>query len=381
MAKIALLGLGVVASGVPEILAHQSGKIKQLTGNVPTISKALVYNEAEAAAKADVAEKYGIDLVLDIAEVTGDAEIDIVVELIGRIDTARDFITQALNAGKHVVTANKDLLATYGSELKEIAQKNGVNLYYEAAVAGGIPILRTLANSLDVDCVTEVLGILNGTTNYMLTQMKANGVSYAEALKEAQDLGYAESDPRNDVEGIDAGYKVAILSDFAFGVPLTIDDIDCHGIANVTAGHVLLADEFGYEIKLVGRAKKVGGNVFGTVRPAFVSKRHVLSSVSNAMNAVFVYSENVGMSMYYGPGAGSLPTANSVVADIVKIAQNIENGVPAAPFNRYQKAGGVASKGDVKSDFYVVENHALKRLENITFAQAAEYAVAYPIID
>jgi len=292
------------------------------------------------------------NFVTNVDDILSDQDITIVVELMGRIEPAKTFITRALEAGKHVVTANKDLLAVHGAELLEIAKANKVALYYEAAVAGGIPILRTLANSLASDKVTRVLGVVNGTSNFMMTKMVEEGWSYDDALAEAQRLGFAESDPTNDVDGIDAAYKMVILSQFAFGMKVFFDDVPHKGIRNITPEDVAVAQELGYVVKLVGSIEETPSGIAAEVTPTFLPKAHPLASVNGVMNAVFVESIGIGESMYYGPGAGQKPTATSVVADIVRIVRRLNDGTIGKDFNEYSRALVLANPEDVKANYY-----------------------------
>ena len=292
------------------------------------------------------------NFVTNVDDILSDQDITIVVELMGRIEPAKTFITRALEAGKHVVTANKDLLAVHGAELLEIAQANKVALYYEAAVAGGIPILRTLANSLASDKITRVLGVVNGTSNFMMTKMVEEGWSYDDALAEAQRLGFAESDPTNDVDGIDAAYKMVILSQFAFGMKVAFDDVAHKGIRNITPEDVAVAQELGYVVKLVGSIEETPSGIAAEVTPTFLPKAHPLASVNGVMNAVFVESIGIGESMYYGPGAGQKPTATSVVADIVRIVRRLNDGTIGKDFNEYNRALVLANPEDVKANYY-----------------------------
>lgn len=292
------------------------------------------------------------NFVTNVDDILSDQDITIVVELMGRIEPAKTFITCALEAGKHVVTANKDLLAVHGAELLEIAQANKVALYYEAAVAGGIPILRTLANSLASDKITRVLGVVNGTSNFMVTKMVEEGWSYDDALAEAQRLGFAESDPTNDVDGIDAAYKMVILSQFAFGMKIAFDDVAHKGIRNITPEDVAVAQELGYVVKLVGSIEETSSGIAAEVTPTFLPKAHPLASVNGVMNAVFVESIGIGESMYYGPGAGQKPTATSVVADIVRIVRRLNDGTIGKDFNEYSRDLVLANPEDVKANYY-----------------------------
>ena len=348
--KIALLGFGTVASGVPFLLKENGEKINQSAHSEIEVAKVLVKDEDEK--NHLLAAGNDFNFVTNVDDILSDQDITIVVELMGRIEPAKTFITRALEAGKHVVTANKDLLAVHGAELLEIAQANKVALYYEAAVAGGIPILRTLANSLASDKITRVLGVVNGTSNFMMTKMVEEGWSYDDALAEAQRLGFAESDPTNDVDGIDATYKMVILSQFAFGMKVAFDDVAHKGIRNITPEDVAVAQDLGYVVKLVGSIEETPSGIAAEVTPTFLPKAHPLASVNGVMNAVFVESIGIGESMYYGPGAGQKPTATSVVADIVRIVRRLNDGTIGKDFNEYSRDLVLANPEDVKANYY-----------------------------
>ena len=348
--KIALLGFGTVASGVPFLLKENHEKISQAAQSEIEVAKVLVKDEEEKARLLAAGHDY--NFVTNVDEIIEDKDIAIVVELMGRIEPAKTFITRALQAGKHVVTANKDLLAVHGAELIAIAKEHGVALYYEAAVAGGIPILRTLVNSLAADKVTRVLGVVNGTSNFMMTKMVEEGWSYEDALAKAQELGYAESDPTNDVDGIDAAYKMVILSQFAFGMNVQFDQVGHKGIRNITPEDVAVAQSLGYVIKLVGSIEETPSGLSAEVTPTFLPKAHPLAGVNGVMNAVYVESIGIGESMYYGPGAGQKPTATSVVADIIRIVRRLNEGTIGKSFNEYSRPVQLAKPEDVKSDYY-----------------------------
>ena len=348
--KIALLGFGTVASGVPFLLKENHEKISQAAQSEIEVAKVLVKDEEEKARLLAAGHDY--NFVTNVDEIIEDKDIAIVVELMGRIEPAKTFITRALQAGKHVVTANKDLLAVHGAELIAIAKEHGVALYYEAAVAGGIPILRTLVNSLAADKVTRVLGVVNGTSNFMMTKMVEEGWTYEDALAEAQRLGYAESDPTNDVDGIDAAYKMVILSQFAFGMNVQFDQVGHKGIRNITPEDVAVAQSLGYVIKLVGSIEETPSGLSAEVTPTFLPKAHPLAGVNGVMNAVYVESIGIGESMYYGPGAGQKPTATSVVADIIRIVRRLNEGTIGKAFNEYSRPVQLAKPEDVKSDYY-----------------------------
>ena len=348
--KIALLGFGTVASGVPFLLKENHEKISQAAQSEIEVAKVLVKDEEEKARLLAAGHDY--NFVTNVDEIIEDKDIAIVVELMGRIEPAKTFITRALQAGKHVVTANKDLLAVHGAELIAIAKEHGVALYYEAAVAGGIPILRTLVNSLAADKVTRVLGVVNGTSNFMMTKMVEEGWSYEDALAKAQELGYAESDPTNDVDGIDAAYKMVILSQFAFGMNVQFDQVGHKGIRNITPEDVAVAQSLGYVIKLVGSIEETPSGLSAEVTPTFLPKAHPIAGVNGVMNAVYVESIGIGESMYYGPGAGQKPTATSVVADIIRIVRRLNEGTIGKAFNEYSRPVQLAKPEDVKSDYY-----------------------------
>ncbi|MDR1774086.1 MAG: homoserine dehydrogenase [Clostridioides sp.] len=347
--NIGLLGLGTVGSGVPVILETNKEKITQITGADISIKKALVRNEER---KAFFNGKYNFELTTDFDDILNDDNIQIVVELIGGIEPAKTYITKALEKGKCVVTANKDLLAQYGSTLVSTAKRNKADLFFEGSVAGGIPILRTIANSLSADNINKVFGIVNGTTNYILTQMSSESKSYAEALKEAQELGFAESDPTNDVEGIDAAYKMVILSQFAFGMNITIDQVDVVGITNLSTFDIEVARKLGYEIKLIGLTQKINESLSVEVAPMLVPIDHPLASVRNEFNAIFISSYGVGESMYYGPGAGSKPTATSVVSDVIQVVKNLRLETSGHRFNAYKDKTKYSTDDEVFGKYY-----------------------------
>ena len=348
--KIALLGFGTVASGVPFLLKENKEKILQSAQSDIEVAKVLVKDDAEKDRLLAAGNDF--DFVTNVDEILEDSDIAIVIELMGRIEPAKTFITRALQAGKHVVTANKDLLAVHGAELIAIGKEHGVALYYEAAVAGGIPILRTLVNSLAADKVTRVLGVVNGTSNFMMTKMVEEGWSYEDALAKAQELGYAESDPTNDVDGIDAAYKMVILSQFAFGMDVQFDQVGHKGIRKITPQDVAVAQSLGYVIKLVGSIEETPSGLVAEVTPTFLPKAHPLAGVNGVMNAVYVESIGIGESMYYGPGAGQKPTATSVVADIIRIVRRLNEGTIGKAFNEYSRPVQLAKPEDVKSDYY-----------------------------
>ncbi|MEX0380645.1 homoserine dehydrogenase [Leuconostoc sp. MS02] len=352
---IGLFGLGTVGSGVVKILQENAEQITKRTGSRLIVKHAVVYN----LAKERTGFVKNFPITNQATDILDNPDIQIVVEVMGTLDQAYDIIKRSLNAKKHVVTANKDLIASRGQELVSIAEKNGVDLFFEAAVAGGVPILRTLSTSFTADEISRVAGIINGTSNFILTQMASNNLSYANALKLAQDKGFAESDPTNDVEGFDAAYKLIILSNFAFGVQPVLGDLAITGIANVTDADITDAHAFGYVIKLLGVAQRVGSTkeaISIEVSPQLVPLTHPLATVHNENNAVLVNGESVGEVMLYGPGAGEMPTANSVLSDLTNVATDLALNTPGHPFNSFNQDLDLAKPSQrIARRFIVVE--------------------------
>jgi homoserine dehydrogenase len=266
-------------------------------------------------------------MTLHPEEVIENPEIDVVIEVMGGIEPAKEYILTALKKKKHVVTANKDLMALYGAEILRVAQENQCDVYYEASVAGGIPILRALMDSFSSDRIHKIMGVVNGTTNYILSKMSQNKASFENTLLEAQKLGYAEADPSSDVNGWDAAYKMSILSTLGFHIAVHPDEVDVRGITQVSMEDIELGKDLGYELKLLGLAKRDDEKVEVSVQPTFLSQKHPLASIDGVNNAILIEGEAVGETMFYGPGAGSLPTATSVVSDLVTIIRNMKLGV------------------------------------------------------
>lgn len=321
--RIGLLGLGTVGGGVYKLLANRTEAIKQQINSELSIDKILVRDIAKAR-KLEIPQEI---LTTDYNEIVNNPEIDIVVELIGGIEPAYQYITEALQNGKSVVTANKDVIADYGVRLHRLAAEYGADLCYEASVAGGIPVLRGLVQGLASDAIYKVMGIVNGTTNYIMTQMTENSLDYQTALKQAQDLGFAEPDPTNDVEGLDAARKMTILASLAFSMGLKMDTVKVRGISGVTLEDIQAVKEFGYVIKLIGVAKQDDGKAEISVEPTLLKESHPLAAVKNEFNAIYLYGHAVGETMFYGPGAGEMPTAMAVVSDIMESAKNKILGV------------------------------------------------------
>ena len=316
--KIALLGMGTVGGGVYEIIEKQKEEMPFKIGAALEVVKVLVRN------KAKYADRIPAEKLTDVWEdVIGDDSIDIVVEVMGGIEPARTYIKAALEKGKHVVTANKDLMAMHGHELLELAGEHHCDLLFEAAVAGGIPIIRPLKQCLAGNNITEIMGIINGTTNFILTKMKEDGMDFGEALQLATDLGYAEADPTADIEGYDAGRKLAIMASIAFHTPVTFDDVFTEGITKITAKDMRYAKEMGCSIKLLGIAKNTETGIEVKVHPTMIPENHPLAAVNDSFNAIFVHGDAVDDAMFYGRGAGSLPTGSAVVGDIMDVARNM----------------------------------------------------------
>lgn len=312
-AKIALLGLGTVGSGVFKIISTTGADIRHRDNIDIEIKKILVRDKnKKRAVECDES------LITDnFEDILNDPEIELVAEFMGGVTPAKDYMIKALEAGKTVVTANKECLAKHWPELNAAALKSGAGLYFEASVAGGIPIIRTIWDSMQANNIQSVMGIINGTTNYMLSTMEEKGVEYAEVLKDAQQKGYAEADPKNDVEGYDAAFKLSILSSLAFHARIPVDYIYKEGITKITKEDILYANELGYTIKLLAIGKKHDKTIEVRVHPTMIPKTHPLSSVRGAFNAVFIEGSAVGDIMLYGKGAGDLPTGSAVVSDIV----------------------------------------------------------------
>ena len=319
--RVGICGLGTVGSGVANLLKQNGEEILRKTGRDIRL--------VHVGARRDHpdCDLSGIRVSRDIFAVVNDPQVDIVCELIGGTDSALELVRQAIKSGKHVVTANKALVAQYGEELFRLANAAGVSLMYEAGIAGGIPIVKAIREGLAGNRISRLAGIINGTSNYILTEMEVGGNrSFAEVLVEAQALGYAEADPTFDVEGIDAAHKLTILSSIAFGVPLRFDAIYTEGIANITVEDIHFASELGYRIKHLGITTQSELGVELRVHPTLVEKTHLLAQVNGVMNAVLVDSDAAGQTLYYGAGAGAGPTGSSVVADIIDIARNFPDG-------------------------------------------------------
>lgn len=312
MSKIAILGLGTVGTGVVKVVAENARQIEKKLGEPLTVKSILVRHFKDGP--------YRQLMIDDFSRIEQDNEIRVVVETIGGVDAAYTYTKRALEAGKHVVTANKQLVAEKGCELLELARKKNVNYLFEASVGGGIPVLHPLTECLCANRVDEIYGILNGTTNYILTRMVRTGAFFSDALREAQAKGYAEADPTADVQGIDAGRKICILADLAFGAQVRPEDVPMEGIAKLSLRDVKVAQRAGYRIKLLGRCLRLpGGGRTAYVAPHLVPEEHPLANVEDVFNAVVVKGNAVGEVMFYGKGAGELPTASACVSDVLEV--------------------------------------------------------------
>ena len=316
--KIGLLGLGTVGTGVYKLIRMRSDVMEQTVGAQLEIKKILVHNKNK--------KREGVDesiLTDDWKEIIEDEEIQIIIEVIGGMEPAKTMIMEALCAGKNVVSANKDLIAEEGRELFDAAREYGKDFLFEAAVAGGIPIIRPLKQCLAANEISDVLGIVNGTTNYILTKMFEDGMEFDDALKRAQELGYAEADPTADVEGLDAGRKVAIMASIAFHSRVVFSDVYTEGITKITAADIAYAKEFDSVIKLLGVARNAVDGIEVGVYPVMLSKDHPLASVRESFNAVFIHGDAVDDAMFYGRGAGEMPTASAVAGDVIDVARDL----------------------------------------------------------
>lgn len=317
--KVALLGLGTVGGGVYKLITSQEKELEKRTGAIIKIEKILVSNLKK--------ERPGVDTSLltdQWSDIIQNDEIEIVIEVMGGIEPAKTMILEALKAGKNVVTANKDLVAVHGKELFETAEAHNKDFLFEAAVAGGIPIIRPLKQCLQGNRITNVVGIVNGTTNYILTKMCEEGMEFQDALAKATELGYAEADPTADIEGYDAGRKMAILASIAFHSRVVFSDVYIEGITQITAKDIAYAKEFDCEIKLLGTAKCTEDGIEVAVYPMMIDKQHPLASVRDSFNAVFVHGDAVDDVMFYGRGAGELPTASAIMGDVIDVVRNTD---------------------------------------------------------
>ena len=353
--KIGLLGLGTVGGGVVTVLTRNAHEIARRAGREVVISHA-------AAKEYDAGAIQGLDRIDRITDdgfaVVNNPEVEIVIELIGGYSPAKDLVLQAIENKKHVVTANKAMIAVHGNEIFSAAQEQGVTVAFEAAVAGGIPIIKAIREGLVANRILWAAGIINGTGNFILTEMRDKGRDFAEVLQEAQQLGYAEADPTFDVEGIDAAHKLTIMGSIAFGIPLQFGKTYTEGISRIEQQDVAYADELGYRIKHLGIARRVDAGIELRVHPTLIPARRLIANVDGVMNAVLVQGDAVGPTLYYGAGAGSLPTASSVVADVIDVVRALttdpENRVPHLAYQPDSMSDlAVLEMADVSTAYYL----------------------------
>jgi len=348
--NVGLCGLGTVGSGTFNVMQRNLEDIARRAGKPVRITHIGARRDNPAC---EIGE--GVKVSRDIFDVVRDPDVHIVVELIGGYDTAKELVLEAISNGKHVVTANKALIAVHGNEIFKAAEANGVVVAYEAAVAGGIPIIKGIREGLVANDIKWLAGIINGTGNFILTEMREKGRVFDDVLKEAQALGYAEADPTFDVEGIDAAHKLTILASIAFGIPLQFDKVFTEGISRITREDVQYAEELGYRIKHLGFTRKTAEGVELRVHPTLVPEKRLLANVNGVLNAVLVEGDAVGPTMYYGPGAGSEQTASSVIADIVDIAREIDNAgnVPHLGYSTETENLPVLPVSEIETAYYL----------------------------
>ena len=354
--RVGLLGLGVVGGGTFTILNRNREEIARRAGREIKVTMAAVReSDLEAAVKKTGSS---ITLTTNPAEVVGSPDVDIVAELMGGIHPARELVLQAIANGKHVVTADKALLALHGNEIFKAAHEKGVMVAFEAAVAGGIPIIKALREGLTANRIEWIAGIINGTSNFILTRMRDQGAGFADALKEAQALGYAESDPTFDIEGIDAAHKLTIMASIAFGIPMQFDRVYTEGISKLTAQDIAYAEEFGYRIKLLGITRRTPKGIELRVHPTLIPEKRLIANVDGVMNAVLVKADAAGQTLYYGAGAGAEPTGSSVIADLVDITRMATsdpgNRVPHLAFQPDQlRNDPILPVAEVETSYYL----------------------------
>ena len=352
--RVGLLGIGTVGGGTWDVLNRNADEIRRRAGRAIEITQ--VADKATEVARRKVGKKARI--LSDAFEVVRAKDIDIVVELIGGTTVAKDLVLEAIRRGKHVVTANKALLATHGNEIFKAAQKKGVMVAFEASVAGGIPIIKALREGLAANRIDWIAGIINGTSNFILSEMRDKGISFESALKDAQKRGYAEADPTFDIEGVDAAHKLTILAALAFGIPMQFKKAYTEGISKLTQEDIRYAEELGYRIKLLGITKRKDKGIELRVHPTLVPTRRLIANVEGVMNGILVKGDAVGPTLYYGAGAGAQPTASAVVADLIDVTRLItadpEHRVPHLAFQPDQlSAVPILGINDVETSYYL----------------------------
>ncbi|ABM37539.1 homoserine dehydrogenase [Polaromonas naphthalenivorans CJ2] len=357
--RVGLLGIGTVGSGTFNVLKRNQEEIRRRAGRGIEIT--MVADLDVARAQALVGD--GVLVVDDARKVVASPDIDIVIELIGGYGIAKALVLEAIESGKHVVTANKALLAVHGTEIFAAAHRKGVMVAFEAAVAGGIPIIKALREGLSANSIQWIAGIINGTTNFILSEMRDKGLDFGVVLKEAQKLGYAEADPTFDIEGVDAAHKATLMSAIAFGIPVQFDKAYVEGITSLAAQDIRYAEQLGYRIKLLGITKRVAGGIELRVHPSLIPAKRLLANVEGAMNAVVVHGDAVGTTLYYGKGAGSEPTASAVIADLVDISRlhtaDPEHRVPHLAFQPDEMSDlAIVPMSEIVTSYYLRLNVA-----------------------
>ena len=346
---VAILGLGTVGLGTWKVLNAQKDEMVHKLGATAEVKKILVRNVAKAAERTGHPEL----ITNDWQEILNDPSIEIVIELMGGIEPARTYIGEALAAGKHVVTANKDLIASDHGHLMEVAKQHGCDLMFEAAVAGAIPVITPLKQSLAANHLTEVMGIVNGTTNYMLTRMDEDSLEYDAALKEAQERGFAEADPTADVDGLDAAAKIAILASIAFNSRVTMDQVFTEGIRRISPIDLANAHDSGYVVKLVAHARRGESGVDVRVHPTMIPEDHQLATVNGVFNAIFVEGDAVGQTMFFGEGAGAGPAASAVMGDVLEVARHVQMGIKPIVGCTCTDNLPIAAIDDLETKYYI----------------------------
>ncbi|MDN2660873.1 homoserine dehydrogenase [Neptunomonas phycophila] len=357
--NVGICGLGTVGGGTFNVLLRNADEIARRAG------RQIIVQQIGARRDNPACNTHGTAITRDIFEVATNPDIDIVVELIGGYDVAFKLVMTAIENGKHVVTANKALIAVHGNEIFEAAQRNNVMVSYEASVAGGIPVVKAIREGLSANSINWLAGIINGTGNFILTEMREKGRDFADVLAEAQALGYAEADPTFDVEGIDAAHKLTILASIAFGIPLQFDKAYTEGISKITAEDVQYAEELGYRIKHLGISRRTENGIELRVHPTLIPEKMLLANVNGVMNAVMVDGDAVGQTLYYGAGAGAEPTASAVVADIVDVVRNLaaenEGRVPPLAFQQDELSSTPVLPMTETETSYYLRLHAVEK--------------------
>lgn len=349
--NVGLIGFGTIGTGVVRLLSQRSGFLAKRAGAAICLS---VLCDKDILTRRPVKVNLKL-LTRDVRKVIDNPEIDVVIELIGGIHPAREFIIRALKNGKHVITANKALLAQHGEEIFRTARENGAQVYFEASVGAGIPVIKALREGLAANKIESIYGIVNGTTNFILSQMSSQGSEFKQALGQAQKRGYAEADPSLDIDGIDSAHKLAVLGSLGFGINLKFSDIYIEGIRHISLSDVRYAAEFGYCVKLLAIAKRAGRYLEARVHPTLVPAGHLLSQVNGVFNAVFINGDQVGQVLFYGRGAGQLPTASAVVSDLIDLSRRIsESGESLPPAIIYEKdIKGIKPIDEIETRYYI----------------------------